>query len=148
MPNRHVILLLEDNDDDAFFFQRVVDKVGLDLQTHRAHNGQEGIDYLLGAGSFSDRARFPLPTIVLVDLKMPVCDGYDFLAWKAGQDNFACLPAIVMTSSRQESDIRRCYQLGAHSFTAKVSTMELLRERIAVLREWWLKHCVLINQSA
>ena len=110
----------------------------------RSENSLKGIDYLLGAGEFSDRAQFPFPHVVMLDLKMPICDGFDFLDWKRDQPSLACLPTIVMTSSSFSADIRRSYELGANSFTMKVKTTDSLSERVQALRKWWFEHSVLL----
>jgi CheY-like chemotaxis protein len=144
MNEARSILLVEDNDDDAMLFEKVVAKANLGIQTRRVHNGQEAIDYLLGFGHFSDRGQFPVPDIVMLDLKMPICDGFDFLNWKRDHVSFAQLPTIVMTSSELPMDIRRSYELGAHSFTMKVRASDSLRDRVNALREWWFTHCVLV----
>jgi len=143
MNGKRVILLVEDSDDDALLFDRVVSKADLGLEIRRVHNGQEGIDYLLGAGEFSDRQRFPSPHVVMLDLRMPICDGFDFLNWKRNQPSLAALPTIVMTSSDFHEDMRRSYELGAHSFTMKVKTTDSLSQRVEALRKWWFEHCVL-----
>lgn len=144
MSKLKLILLLEDSDDDAFFFDRALSRVGIGLQYRRAHNGQEAIDYLLGAGEFSNRECFPLPDLILVDLKMPICDGFDFLAWKRDQPSLTYIPAIVMTSSALEDDIRRCYDLGAQSFTTKIADSVVFCNRLSSMREWWFGHCLLL----
>jgi CheY-like chemotaxis protein len=137
-----VILLMDDSEDDAFLFKRAVARLNLPLETRHVSNGQKAIDYLLGHESFSDRTLFPLPHLILVDLKMPVCDGFDFLAWKRNQPELTAIPSIVMTSSTLDRDIRRSYQLGAHSFTTKVSGTDHLMARIAAIQEWWFQQCV------
>ena len=144
MKDTRLILLVEDNDDDAILFDRVISKADLGLELRRVHNGQEGIDYLLGADPFSDRTRFPYPDVVMLDLKMPICDGFDFLNWKKDQPSLACLPTIVMTSSDYDGDLRRSYELGAHSFTMKVKTTDSLSERVKALRKWWFDNCLLV----
>lgn len=144
MKETRLILLVEDNDDDALLFDRVISKADLGLDMRRVHNGQEGIDYLLGAGSFSDRGQFPFPDVVMLDLRMPICDGFDFLNWKRDQPELACLPTIVMTSSEFHGDVRRSYELGAHSFTMKVKTTDSLSDRVRALRKWWFEHCALV----
>lgn len=139
-----LILLVEDSDDDAFFFSRAVAKAGLGFEHRRVNNGQAAIDYLLGHGSFADRAQFPLPHLILVDLKMPICNGFDFLSWKREQPAFTYIPAIVLTSSAEERDIRRSYDLGAHSFTTKVADSTIFTQRLGSLRDWWFEHCHLL----
>ena len=147
MQPKPVILLVEDSDDDAILFQRVVQKTGLGIQTRRVHNGQEGIDYLLGACQFSDRTQFPFPQVVLLDLKMPICDGFDFLTWKRSQPELTCVPTIVMTSFDFERMGRKSYELGAHAFTMKVKSSDSLADRVETLRKWWFEHCALISPS-
>ena len=144
MKGTRFILLVEDSDDDALLFDRVVSKADLGIELRRVHNGQEGIDYLLGVGKFSDRKHFPLPHVIMLDLKMPICDGFDFLNWKRSQPSLACLPTIVMTSSEFRGDIRRSYELGANSFTMKVKSNDSMNERVKALREWWFENAVLI----
>ncbi|HEY0551594.1 MAG TPA: response regulator [Verrucomicrobiae bacterium] len=144
MKGTRFILLVEDSDDDALLFDRVVSKADLGIQMRRVRNGQEGIDYLMGAGDFSDRKRFPLPHVIMLDLKMPICDGFDFLDWKRNQPSLSCLPTIVMTSSRFDGDIRRSYELGAHSFTMKVNTADSLSDRVDALRQWWFENAVVL----
>lgn len=144
MKGTRFILLVEDSDDDALLFDRVVSKADLGIQMRRVHNGQEGIDYLLGTGEFADRKRFPFPHVVMLDLKMPICDGFDFLNWKREQPSLAGLPTIVMTSSEFDGDVRRSYELGANSFTMKVRASDSLTDRVKSLRDWWFQHSVLV----
>jgi len=143
MKGTRLILLVEDSDDDALLFDRVVSKAGLEIKMRRVRNGQEAIDYLLGTEGFANRAQFPFPHIIMLDLKMPICDGFDFLDWKREQPSLTCLPTIVMTSSEFDGDIRRSYELGAHSFTMKVKASDSLRDRVKALQEWWFQHCLI-----
>ena len=136
-----IILLVEDSDDDVFLFSRAASRAGGALPFRRAKNGQAAIDYLMGVGAFADRDQFPLPHLILVDLKMPVCDGFDFLAWKKTHNFFTYIPAVVLTSSAEEKDVRRCYDLGAQSFTTKVADSGVFARRLSALRDWWFNHC-------
>jgi CheY-like chemotaxis protein len=140
----HLILLVEDSDDDAYFFERAVGRVGLGIQTYRVCDGQAAIDYLRGVAPYTDRQKFPLPNVIMLDLNMPVCDGFDFLTWKRDQPSLACIPAIVMTSSDVDRDVRLSYELGAHSFTTKLISTDTLSSRVAALRDWWFNNCVLL----
>jgi CheY-like chemotaxis protein len=148
MKRQNLILFVEDSDDDAFFLDRAVCKSGLGLAVRRVRNGQEAIDYLEGIGQFSDRQEFPVPDVIMLDLKMPICDGFDFLAWKRNKPSLVYLPTIVMTSSDLPRDIRRSYELGANSFTTKLKSPDSLSGRIEALREWWFENCVLIPPIA
>ena len=148
MKGPNLILLVEDSDDDAFFLNRAVTRSGLDLTLRRVRNGQEAIDYLEGVDQFSDRHEFPLPNVIMLDLKMPICDGFDFLAWKKTKPSLVYLPTIVMTSSDLPRDVRRSYELGANSFTTKLKTPDSLTGRIEALREWWFENCLLVPPPA
>ena len=94
-------------------------------------DGQEAVDYLSGAGDYSDRQRFPLPGLILLDLKMPRMDGLDVLAWLAGRPELKGLPAIVLSSSPDQSDIRRAKEAGALEYFVKPHS---LRELVAILQ--------------
>ncbi len=145
MKNQRFILLVEDNEDDAWLFNRVVSKADLGIEMHRVHNGQEAIDYLLGVDQFADRTQFPFPDLVILDLNMPICDGFDFLDWRRGQPWLMVVPIIVMTSSRFDGDLGRSYALGANAFTMKVKSTDSLRDRVEALRTWWFEHSVLVE---
>ena len=147
MKRTPLILLVEDSDDDALLFERVVAKSGMGIQVRRVNNGQEGIDYLLGAGPFTDRKRFPFPQLVLLDLKMPICDGFEFLTWKRTQSSLTCLPTVIMTSYDFERMGRRSYELGAHSFTMKVKTTDSVSDRVESLRKWWFEQCITLSPT-
>jgi CheY-like chemotaxis protein len=147
MKDKRFILLVEDSEDDALLFARVVSKADLGIEMHRVHNGQEAIDYLLGVDRFADRKQFPFPHVVVLDLRMPICDGFDFLEWRRSQPSLLCLPTIVMSSSRFDGDIGRSYALGANAFSIKVQSTDSLRDRVEALRTWWFEHCALVESA-
>src|SRR6476660_2003053 len=103
------ILQVEDDPNDVFFFQRSMKKAGVPNPTQVAQDGQEAIDYLQGAGKFADREQFPLPCLVLLDLKLPHVMGLDVLRWIRGQPGMA--PAVVMlTASGEDADVAAAYR--------------------------------------
>ena len=87
-------------------------------------DGKHAIDYLQGTGIYSDRIRYPLPSLLITDLKMPNRTGFDLLAWIKTQAQFSQLPTIVLTSSAVESDKQRALELGASSYLVKPSHLE------------------------
>jgi len=104
----------------------------------RARDGVEAINYLSGADEFADRQRFPLPDMLLMDLKMPRKDGFEVLEWIRGEPSLKSLITIVLSSSRQNCDIARAYQLGANSYVAKPNDFEGLITMTRVLTSFWL----------
>ena len=102
--------------------------------------GQEAINYLSGAGNFSDRNQFPIPSIVFLDLKLPYKSGFDVLEWIRGQSHLDQTLVMVLTSSSEERDIAQCYKLGARTFLVKPPTPAMLLELMVSLKDFWVKH--------
>jgi CheY-like chemotaxis protein len=120
-----VFLVVEDNEDDAYFMQRAFQDAGLNNPLHIVSNGDLAIDYLAGAGEFADRSRHPLPDMIFLDLKMPGRDGFDVLAWLR-QEQRATTPVAVLTSSPEELDRRRARELGADCYLLKPPTKAMI----------------------
>lgn len=137
MPNR-TILLVEDNADDVFFMRRALKKAGIAALLQVVEDGQEAIHYLSGQGDYSDRQKAPLPSLVLLDLKMPRKSGLEVLEWVRRQPELGGLVVIVLTSSRQSKDVAAAARLGANSFLVKPPNVDELTDLMTVvLRYWW-----------
>jgi DNA-binding response OmpR family regulator len=133
------ILLVEDEENDVVFMEMALEKAGLTRAFQVAEDGEEAIDYLSGKGEFADRARFPLPAIVLLDLKLPKVMGMDVLKWIRDQPALDTMVVIMLTSSQQRSDIHRACVLGANSYLVKPSNPLGLDEVVDLLKRYWLK---------
>src|SRR5512137_241283 len=96
MLNDIAILLAEDDENDIFLMGRAFDRAGIPNPLFVVHNGQEAIDYLAGNGAYGRRDRFPLPGLILLDLKMPWMDGFDVLKWLRARPQFDELPVVVL----------------------------------------------------
>jgi CheY-like chemotaxis protein len=112
------VLLAEDNEDDLFLSKRVLDKAGIGPILH-VENGKEARDYLAGQGPYQDRSRFPLPDVVLLDLKMPLWTGHEVLEWLRSQPQFRELKVYVLTSSDEERDRNRVEKAGIQGYFVK-----------------------------
>jgi CheY-like chemotaxis protein len=132
------LLLVEDEENDIFLFKRVLAKEQITNPLHVAEDGQQAIDYLAGVGQFADRAQFPLPGLVLLDLKLPVKTGLQVLEWIREQPGLETLLVIILTSSSEQSDVDSAYRLGANSFLVKPNGHNELRDLVKVLRAYWL----------
>src|SRR5205814_7138433 len=106
------ILLVEDDENDVFFFQRALNRAGTTSRLQVAHDGQEAIDYLRGAGKFAERAKFPQPGLILLDLKLPFVMGLEVLKWIRQQSDLFPI-VVILSSSRQDDDVDAAYRLGA-----------------------------------
>jgi CheY-like chemotaxis protein len=126
MPPNRTILVADDDQNDVFFLRRAFQKSGLEHSVVHVSDGQEAIEYLRGDSNYSDRARFPLPALLLLDLKMPKVDGFDVLNWLRGRMDFKELPVVVLSSSSREDDIQRARSLGADDYRVKPADFEQL----------------------
>ncbi|MGN6553759.1 MAG: response regulator [Verrucomicrobiota bacterium] len=128
-----MILLVEDDPDDLFLMERALLKARLSVSMHHARNGQEAMDYLQAVGPYSDRSRFPLPALMLLDLKMPFVNGFEVLLWLRQNPALHRFPVIVLTSSLEESDRQKALELGATGFFIKPPTRESLLQMIQLV---------------
>lgn len=148
MAKQAPILVADDDDNDVFFLRRAVAKAGLANQLLVTHDGQETIDYLGGAAPFNDRARYPMPGLLLLDLKMPRLDGFDVLAWLSTRPDLKDLPVIVLSSSSHEADMIKARQLGADDYQVKPPDFMTLVQLLRELHARWLGASSKPNSSA
>ena len=112
-------------------------QAGVANPIHVARDGQEAIDYLHGTGKFADRSHFPLPGLVLLDLKLPFVMGLDVLKWIRQQPDFTPI-VVILSSSRQPEDIAAAYRLGANAYLVKPAEMSKLDDMARALNDFWL----------
>src|SRR5258706_2005815 len=139
MPEQAVILIGEDRDDDVLLIRHSLKRAHVFNPIQVVGNGEEVIAYLKGEGKFANRDEFPLPTLLLLDLKMPRTDGFQVLQWIRRQTTLKALRVIVLTSSADIRDVNRAYQLGANSFLVKPMDFENFVEMGKFLNDYWLR---------
>ena len=138
------ILLVEDDPAEARLIQRAFTKAQIALPVVRVDNGDEAVAYLQGDGRYSDRSAHPLPTLILLDVKLPRRSGLEVLEWiRSQQGILRRVPVIMLSSSRHATDINRAYDLGANSYLTKPETSEDLLAIAQTFRRYWLE----INQA-
>lgn len=128
MSSVPTILLVEDNEDDVFIFQRALRQAEISHPVQVVRDGQEALDYLQGQDGFADRAKFPLPFLVLLDLKLPFLNGLDVLEAIQQRPEFARLCVVVLTSSAEARDLARAQELGAQAYFVKPPAAKTLRD--------------------
>jgi DNA-binding response OmpR family regulator len=133
-----LILVVEDDENDLLFVKRAMKEAGITNPLQIANDGQQVLDYFQGTGKFADRSEFPLPYLVLLDLKLPFVMGLDVLAWIRGQPQFKSTIVIAFTSSRHTEDIGTAYQLGANAYLVKPAQMNELEAMMKTLKDFWL----------
>ena len=132
------ILVAEDQANDAFILERAFKKTGTKTTLHFVRDGQEAVDYLDGQELFSDRNAYPLPTLLLLDLKMPRLNAFDVLEWVRRHESLRRLLVVVFSSSEEIGDINRAYDLGANSYMVKPSEFDELLQLAEELGRYWL----------
>lgn len=113
------MLIAEDDPNDVFFLRRAFGKLGLESEVEIVEDGDAVIAYLKGVGLYGDRARHPLPSLIVLDLKLPRKSGLEVLEWIRADPKVGATPVIVLTSSEQRSDIERAKTLGIAAYIVK-----------------------------
>lgn len=142
MPER-TILLVEDNPDDEELTLSALRRNGLANDVIVARDGVEALDYLFGTGKFAAPKREHLPQVVLLDLKLPKVGGLEVIKRLRADPELRTLPVVVLTSSGEDEDILRSYELGANSYVRKPVEFQLFSEAVRQLGLYWL----LINEA-
>src|SRR3954469_10813982 len=126
--NAFTILHVEDDPNDVLLFQRALTKSASHTILQAVTDGDQAVRYLAGLDQFQDREKFPLPHLVLLDLKMPRKSGMEVLAWIRSQPVLRRTIVIVFTSSKHDEDINRAYDLGVNSYLVKPVGFDALLE--------------------
>jgi CheY-like chemotaxis protein len=133
------ILLAEDSPDDVTLFLDTMRRSGLRNPVIVVHDGVEAVQYLKGEGEFADRDRYPMPVILMLDLRMPRMDGFQVLEWIYSQSHLTDLLVVVLSHYGETNDINRAYTLGAHSFLLKPFTQKDLTNLATYFDGRWEK---------
>jgi len=133
------ILQVEDDPNDVFLLQHAMQHAGVTNPIQVATDGQQAIEYLKGAGKFANREEFPLPCLVLLDLKLPHVPGLGVLKWIRQQPG-PSLVVVMLTASGEDEDIATAYRLGANAFLVKPSQASKLVEMAKAIKDFWLTH--------
>lgn len=132
------ILLVEDEENDVMLLQRAFRRSGMLNPLQVVRHGDDAVAYLEGTGEYADRAKYPLPVLVLLDLKLPRRTGLEVLEWVKERAGVRKIPIVVLTSSKNDTDVDRAYELGANSYLVKPVSFETLLELVKSLELYWL----------
>jgi CheY-like chemotaxis protein len=130
------LLIAEDDDNDFVFLERALASEKFEANIRRACDGAEAIDYLCGENHFADREAYPLPHLLVLDLKMPLRNGFDVLAWLREHSELETLPVVVLSSSEEPADVEKAYESGASGYLVKPSSYLSYTEIVRTLREF------------
>ncbi len=132
------ILLVEDDENDVMLLQRAFRRAAIVNPLQVVRHGDDAVAYLEGTGEFADRALHPLPVLMLLDLKLPRRTGLEVLRWVKERAGLKRIPIVVLTSSKNDDDVNRAYELGANSYVVKPVSFETLLELVKSLELYWL----------
>jgi CheY-like chemotaxis protein len=133
------ILLVEDNDDDASLLLRALHAAGIQNPVHIVTDGEQAREYLKGCGKYTDRALYPLPSLILLDLKLPRVSGFEVLEWIQKDTTLPPLVVVVLSSSGEPRDINMAYRFGARSYLVKPPTAASFVDLAHGLKSYWLQ---------
>jgi two-component system response regulator len=136
------LLLVEDNPQDLELALRALTKANLGNRVHVARDGAEALEYIFCEGAQAGRGMHTGPKVILLDLKLPKVDGLDVLRRLKGDERTRSIPVVVLTSSKEQSDIVESYNLGVNSYIVKPVDFERFTEAVRTLGLYWL----LLNQ--
>ncbi len=134
------ILLVEDNPNDAELALYALHRYHGSTQVDVVHDGAEALDYMFSTGAYAASTRESNPKVILLDLKLPKVDGLEVLERIKSDPRTQTIPVVVLTSSREESDIQRSYELGVNSYLVKPIDFEQFTEVVRLLGVYWLHH--------
>jgi len=140
MSEIHTILIVEDNPTDVMLIRRAFAKLNIANPVQVVGDGDRAVAYLSGVDGYADRAQFPLPAFVLLDLKLPRRSGLEVLAWLRAQAGLRRLPVVMLTSSRQSGDVNRAYDLGANSYLVKPVEFDDLQQLLGTINSYWIDY--------
>jgi len=131
------ILLVEDSIEDAALLQRVLQRVGVANRLFTVPSAEEAIAYLEGSGQYSDRWRFPLPGVLLLDLRLPAASGFSVLEWLKIQADLNDILILVLSGQEEVRNVSRAYALGARSFLMKPVNQEEIANMVKGFPGFW-----------
>ena len=138
MSESHTILIVEDNPTDVMLIRRALARLKIANPVQVIADGDRAVDYLSGHDDYADRMQFPLPALVLLDLKLPRRSGLEVPEWVRGQEGLRRVPVVMLTSSRQSDDVNRAYDLGANSYLVKPVEFDGLQEMLGTISTYWI----------
>ena len=133
------ILLVEDGELEVLMMRRAVEVAGLPWSLHLLKDGDQAIEYLSGAGRYTDRNLFPNPALILLDLVIPGHSGHEVLQWIRSRPELKNLPVIMLTHSFNTSDAKTAYELGVSSYLIKPSNVNHMQALLTRIDKDWLE---------
>jgi len=140
LKRRPVVLLVEDNSSDVQLIEIALSRTPGDIALVRVEDGDKAVEYLTGTAPFHDREKYPLPTTMLLDIKLPKRSGFEVLQWLRSQSEpIRRLPVMMLTSSKHRVDVNGAFERGANAYFAKPESMKELITILGDFKSFWLQ---------
>ena len=133
------LLMADDDEDDRIMIKDALKEANLNNPIEFVENGEELIGYLKQTGKYSDKKKSPRPGLILLDLHMPVKDGFEVLKEIKSDPDLHQIPIIILTTSKDEEDVAITYNLGANSFIIKPVSFKKLVEIVETIGKYWFE---------
>ena len=134
------ILIVEDNADDKELILRAFRKCSINARPVVAHDGVEALDYMHSRGMFAKKEESEMPSLILLDLKLPKVDGKEVLKALRSDEKYKYIPVIILSSSSEKNDVNDCYLLGANSYIKKPIDFKEFMDIIQLVEKYWLEY--------
>jgi CheY-like chemotaxis protein len=135
---KSTVLYVEDEEDDIFFMRMAFKRVGMKEELQSVSDGKRAIAYLAGEGTYSDRAQFPLPVAILLDLNLPLRSGFEVLQWIRQQPELQHITVVIFSSSGRLEDRQKARELGANEYVLKPATGLHFSDVVREFQQRWL----------
>lgn len=132
------VLLVDDNADDRLFFELAWEKSEPAQPLRMVGSWREAVEYLNGTGGFADRKRFPFPSVILLDMRLPDGNGAELVRWIRAHPRFHRLTIVMLSGSAHERDVNLAYASGANSFLVKSGNLDQLQQIVSLIQSHWL----------
>jgi CheY-like chemotaxis protein len=136
------VLLVEDDLNDIFLVKRAFKVARIHHPLQVVTDGVEAIQYLSGEGKYADRGAYPLPRLIVMDIKMPRSTGFEVLEWVKGDGRpLRRIPIVIVSSSDNPADINRAYELGANAYMVKPMDYRAVEHLFQTINHYWGSEC-------
>ena len=135
--NRVVILIVEDEASHQLLIHKTLENHSVKNTVHEVENGQQALDYIYGKGEYADRTKYPMPNLILLDIKMPVVDGFEVLQKLKSDEQTKHIAIVMLTTSARDEEIAQGYHYGANAYVTKPVNFAEFSEKLKNLRLFW-----------